>query len=268
MRDELPLAHNTSIITGASSGIGWALAQQLAHRGHTLYLLARREAPLLACLETLQQRYPKGNFHVLPGDLIDPRQRHGVLTRLRTAIGTSSVDAIIHCAGTGLPAANLADWHPDDLSDALQLNTVVPLALVNMLLPCMTPLPVPCRIVLVGAGIDRHVQRGTGSYGVSKMAMRRLFEQLHEELTSQPAEIALMQPGVVDTPGLRQHIRTARAMKLPHADYLQTQLDTGQAFSAETVGERLATLLDVSTSQASFSGREWRTAEIYSNEGG
>ncbi|QNI02770.1 SDR family oxidoreductase [Halomonas sp. SH5A2] len=263
MLTELPLPHNISVITGASSGIGWALAQQLAHRGHTLYLLARREAPLLECLETLQQRYPQGNFHALAGNLSDPHQRHSVMTRLKAAMGTSSVGAIIHCAGTGMPAANLADWHPDDLSDALQLNTVAPLALINTLLPFMTPLPAPCRIVLVGAGIDRHVQPGTGSYGVSKMAMRRLFEQLHEELASQPAEIALMQPGVVDTPGLRQHIRTAQAMKLPHADYLQAQLDTGQAFSADTVGARLATLLDATTSHNSFSGQEWRTAEIH-----
>ncbi|GEN26442.1 short-chain dehydrogenase [Halovibrio variabilis] len=262
MRAELPLPHSTSVITGASSGIGWALAQQLAYRGHTLYLLARREAPLLACLETLQQHYPRGNFHALPGDLSDPHQRHDVMTRLTTALGTSPVGAIIHCAGTGMPAASIADWHPDDLSDALQLNAVAPLALINTLLPCMTPLPAPCRIVLVGAGIDRHVQPGTGSYGVSKMAMRRLFEQLREELASQPAEIALMQPGVVDTPGLRRHIRTARAMKLPHADYLQAQLDTGQAFSADTVGARIATLIDATTTQDTFSGREWRTAEI------
>ena len=262
MRTELPMPHSISVITGASSGIGWALAKQLAHRGHTLYLLARREAPLLACLETLKQRYPQGNFQALPGDLIDPQQRRDIMTRLKTALGTSTVGAIIHCAGTGMPAARLADWHPDDLSDALQLNAVAPLALINTLLPCMKPLPAPCRIVLVGAGIDRHVQPGTGSYGVSKMAMRRLFEQLHEELASQPGEIALMQPGVVDTPGLRQHIRTARAMKLPHADYLQTQLDSGQAFSADTVGARIATLLGEASSQTSFSGREWRTAEI------
>ncbi|MCA1772924.1 MAG: SDR family oxidoreductase [Halomonas sp.] len=262
MRTELPLPCSISVITGASSGIGWALAQQLAHRGHTLYLLARREAPLLECLETLQKRYPRGSFHALPGDLIDPQQRHDVMTRLKTAMGTSSVSAIIHCAGAGMPAANLADWNPDDLSDALQINTVAPLALINTLLPCMTPLPAPCRIILVGAGIDKRVQPGTGSYGVSKMAMRRLFEQLHDELASQPAEIALMQPGLVDTPGLRQHIRTARSMKLPHADYLQAQLDAGQAFSADTVGARLATLLDATTSQNAFSGREWRTAEI------
>ncbi|MCL7939902.1 SDR family NAD(P)-dependent oxidoreductase [Halomonas sp. ATCH28] len=251
------------MITGASSGIGRALAHALAARGQPLCLLARRPAPLAQLADQLRQQHPETPVQALAGDLTCRETRHGVVTELLDNFQQRqlSLDAFVHCAGLGTPAADLHDWQPDDLESALQLNAVVPLALIRALLPFLPAEREPARLVLVGAGIDQRVQPGTGSYGISKMALRRLFEQLTQELTPYRARVALFQPGQVDTPGLRQHIAAARRCQLPHAAYLQARLEEGSALSADQAANVLIRLLRQVPIEA-FAGQEWHARQL------
>ncbi|MCA1770425.1 MAG: SDR family oxidoreductase [Halomonas sp.] len=251
------------VITGASSGIGRALALALAARGHSLCLLARRPAPLEQLAEALRRQYPGHPVRVFAGDLACREARQVVVAALSEHFlqRRLSLDALVHCAGLGTPAADLIDWQPDDLESALQLNAVAPLALIRALIPFLPIDREPARLVLVGAGIDRRVQPGTGSYGISKMALRRLFEQLNQELISYRARVALFQPGQVDTPGLRQHIDAARNRQLPHAAYLQSRLDEGDALSAEAAAKALMALLR-QVPIDDFAGEQWHARQL------
>lgn len=113
--------------------------------------------------------------------------------------------------------------------------------------------------------MDEKPQPGTGSYGISKLALKRLWHQMPLDLAHEgwlrPPAVGLFQPGVVDTPGLRDHIGAARDCGLPHADYLQGMLDQGQAYLPGTVADAIATLL-ISLSTEAFAEREWRTHEL------
>ncbi|WP_438489404.1 SDR family NAD(P)-dependent oxidoreductase [Streptomyces sp. S186] len=65
-----PYPYRSALITGASSGIGTAMARQLAARGVTLTLVARREAPLRSLAEELRQAHGV-KVDLLPADLTD-----------------------------------------------------------------------------------------------------------------------------------------------------------------------------------------------------
>ncbi|MDR5897561.1 SDR family NAD(P)-dependent oxidoreductase [Halomonas vilamensis] len=251
------------VITGASSGIGRATAERFAAQGVPLYLLARRQAPLQALVDELTQRHPEGEFIAIAGDLAAHEERDRVIQMLTQAFDKRNLPpgAFVHCAGIGTPAADLAHWDPDDLNAALQLNVVAPLALIRALMPHLERRYPPCRIVLVGAGIDRHAQPGTGTYGVSKMALRRLFEQLTLDLTPYAASVALFQPGLADTPGLRDHLNVAAELSLPHAQYLQQRLDQGHYLTADSVGIALVSLLSDIPSEH-FNGQEWHATQL------
>lgn len=255
------------IITGASSGIGSATAETLAEQGKALILLARRKAPLEAMMTQLRQQHPQGTFITIAGDLAHRQECDAVISGLRHTLHSHSfrLEGFIHCAGIGIPTDDLQHWKPDDLEAALALNVMAPLRLIQALLPYLGDDAQAhahfCRIVLVGAGIDRQAQPGTGTYGISKMALRRLFEQLILDLAPYSATVALFQPGMVDTPGLRQHIRVASALALPHAEYLHQRLAQGNCLMPERVGGALSDLLNQVPIEE-FSGREWHARQL------
>ena len=96
------------------------------------------------------------------------------------------------------------------------MNVTAPLALTQAFLPSLRR-AAPARILLVGAGIADRAQPGTGIYGITKKALARLFEQMitdfeHEGRADLPA-VALFQPGLVDTEGLRDHIAAATGLR-------------------------------------------------------
>ena len=255
------------IITGASSGIGRATAEKLAEQGKVLILLARQKAPLKAMITRLRQQQPEGTFIAIAGDLANRQECEAVVDSLRHTLNCQPCRLVgfIHCAGIGTPTGDLQHWKPDDLEAALAVNVVAPLKLVQALLPYLDGNAQshvhPCRIVLVGAGIDRRAQPGTGTYGISKLALRRLFEQLILDLASYRAIVALFQPGMVDTPGLRQHIRVASSLGLPHAEYLHQRLAQGDCLMPESVGDALSDLLNQVPIEE-FSGHEWHARQL------
>ena len=98
---------------------------------------------------------------------------------------------------------------------------------------------------MIGAGMDKHAQPGTGSYGISKMALRRLVRQMSVEFDTMPdgPVVSLFQPGLVDTPGIRSHIKKAGDLNLPHAEWLAGRLEAGECLTAEQAANMLASAM-------------------------
>ncbi|MDM7460003.1 MAG: SDR family oxidoreductase [Paracoccus sp. (in: a-proteobacteria)] len=245
MQRNMTAATNWSLVTGAGSGIGAALAQELSARGLGVALVGRREANLLDVRDRIGPGKP---VLVLPADIACAASRAWLYRTVaqRLASERGNLCHLVHNAGTGSPSRDFAGMDPAELMSAFAVNVTAPLALTQSFLPLLRR-AAPARVLMVGAGIADRVQPGTGIYGITKKALARLFDQMvvdfaHEGGADLPG-IALFQPGLVETEGLRDHIAAAKACDLPHAAWLDAALAKGEARSAVDVAKAMAAAL-------------------------
>src|SRR5439155_19193988 len=123
----------TAIITGASRGLGLALARALAGRGWRLVLDAREPGPLEAARTELAARC---EVVAVAGDVADPAHRAALVE----AAG-APVHLLVNNASVLGPSPQpaLADYPLDELERVLGINTVAPLALIQLVLPRLAP---------------------------------------------------------------------------------------------------------------------------------
>lgn len=249
-----------ALITGAGSGIGAELACALAARDVGVVLVGRRRDRLERTRERIGQAAPT---LLLDADIGRAEDRALLLAKVSEGIGSGRLGCLVHNAGIGDPGPDFAGTDGGQLERAFAVNVTAPLELTQGWLDALRA-DGDARVLFVGAGIADRAQPGTGVYGISKKALARLFEQIVVDLDREarpgtPA-VALFQPGMVDTEGLRAHVAHARACGLPHAEYLEQALADGSARRAEDVGAAMArALLDVP--RAAFHGQVLRPDE-------
>jgi NAD(P)-dependent dehydrogenase (short-subunit alcohol dehydrogenase family) len=163
----------TAIITGASRGLGLALARALAHRGYRLVLDARG-APELQEVATELEAIT--HVRALPGDVADDWHRGALID----AAG-ERVDLLVNNASTLGPSPQpaLADYPLDALQRVYEVNVVAPLALAQLALPLM-----PGGACIVNVTSDAAVEpyEGWGGYGSAKAALEQLTAILAAEV--------------------------------------------------------------------------------------
>jgi NAD(P)-dependent dehydrogenase (short-subunit alcohol dehydrogenase family) len=162
----------TAIVTGASRGLGRALARALAVRGWRLVIDARTADELEAAraeLATLTE------VVAVAGDVADSWHRAALID----AAG-AHVDLLVNNASTlGVsPLPALADYPPAAFEDVLRVNVVAPLVLMQLALPV---LPAGGRIVNVTSDAAVEGYEGWGGYGASKAALEQLSNVLAAE---------------------------------------------------------------------------------------
>jgi NAD(P)-dependent dehydrogenase (short-subunit alcohol dehydrogenase family) len=162
----------TAILTGASRGLGRALADALADRGWRLVIDARNAAELEAARAELAERT---EVLAVAGDVADARHRGRLL-----ALAGERIDLLVNNASTlgAAPLPALADYPLDELERALRVNVVAPLALVQLALARM---PAGARIVNVTSDAAVEPYAGWGGYGSSKAALEQLGNVLGAE---------------------------------------------------------------------------------------
>jgi NAD(P)-dependent dehydrogenase (short-subunit alcohol dehydrogenase family) len=163
----------TAIVTGASRGLGLALARALAERGWELVIDAREAGPLDAAATELALIT---NVVALPGDVADPVHR----AELVAAAG--AVDLLVNNASVlgPSPQPHLADYPLDVLEHVYRVNVLAPLALFQL-----APLAPGARVINVTSDAAAEPYEGWGGYGSSKAALERASSILaieHPEL--------------------------------------------------------------------------------------
>ena len=163
----------TALITGASRGLGRALATALSDRGWHLVVDGRDAERLGAAVAALAH---PDRVTALPGDVADDRHR----AALAEAVGPR-LDLLVNNASelgpSPLPA--LADLRTDDLRHVLDVNVVAPLALVQALLPALRA--AGGTIVDISSDAAVEAYGGWGGYGASKAALDQLTAVLAVE---------------------------------------------------------------------------------------
>lgn len=157
----------TALITGASRGLGLALAQQLATQGWTLIVDARGATQLLEATAALQ---PHTNIIALPGDITDPAHRRLLAETARTLGG---VDLLVNNASILGPSPQpaLLDYPLDTLEQVYRTNVIAPLGLMQALHPHLRP---DARIINITSDAAIEPYAGWGGYGSSKAALDHL----------------------------------------------------------------------------------------------
>src|SRR3954464_9776009 len=163
---------STAIITGASRGLGLALARALAARQWRLVIDARGADALQAARRELAAHT---DVTALVGDVADERHRRALVT----AAG-DRLDALVNNASILGPSPQPAlDAYPlDVLEDVLRVNALAPLRLIQLALPAM---PDGARIVNVTSDAAVQAYEGWGGYGASKAALEQLTNVLGVE---------------------------------------------------------------------------------------
>jgi NAD(P)-dependent dehydrogenase (short-subunit alcohol dehydrogenase family) len=164
----------TALITGASRGLGLALARGLAKRGWNLILTARDPDRLRSVRDELAQIT---HVAALAGDVIDPghRERLAVLAR-----GHAGLDAVINNAGALGPSPQpaLFDYPLEALVEVFLANVLAPLAVIQEL---KHELKAGARIINVTSDAAINAYPGWGGYGASKAALEQLSSVLAVE---------------------------------------------------------------------------------------
>jgi NAD(P)-dependent dehydrogenase (short-subunit alcohol dehydrogenase family) len=188
------------VVTGASSGIGRAVALQAAAEGDVVVVTARGEEPLRQVAHECR-RAGASDVRVHPLDVGDDASVGRVLAEVVADLGR--IDAAVHCAG--VVAYGRTEEIPVDVFDGVLRTNV--LGSVNVARHVLTHFRArgAGSLVLVGSVIGHIGVPGMTPYVVSKWAVRALARQLQLENRDRPeVHVAYLAPGGVDTPIYRQ----------------------------------------------------------------
>ncbi len=211
----MQIAGSTIIVTGASSGIGEALAPLLAQRGATVGIVARRPDRLAATLERCRAHAPDSRMWTV--DLSDVDAAVRLVDEAWDAFG--GFDCLINNAAIGKRKL-LTDHTPDDVDTVLRTNFVSPIRMNLAAIP---------RMIERGRGTIVNVASGGGRFGIvhesmycaSKFAMTGWSEVAAMDLADTPIEIKLVQPGAIATEIWIQ--RPGELPGLPNPDFASAE---------------------------------------------
>jgi NAD(P)-dependent dehydrogenase (short-subunit alcohol dehydrogenase family) len=164
-----------ALVTGASRGLGRALASGLAAAGYALVIDARDGQALRLAAEAIRAGAPGADVTALPGDVTDPAHR----AALRAAAG--EIDLLVNNAGTlgAAPLPALADYPIEELRAAFEANVIAPVALTQLFLPALRERGGAVLNVTSDAAVEPYA--GWGGYGAAKAAIEQASNVLAAE---------------------------------------------------------------------------------------
>ncbi|MDQ6725151.1 MAG: SDR family oxidoreductase [Actinomycetota bacterium] len=186
----------TAIVTGASRGLGLALARALAQRGWNLVVDARGGNALRAATANLAASVAgTGEVVALAGDVADDAHRRELV---EAAVRLGGVDLLVNNASLLGPSPQppLSNYPLDEFRKIYEVNVTAPLALIQLALPVLVESPQGAILnVTSDAGVEGY--EGWGGYGSSKAAL----EQLSKILAAEVPTVAVwwVDPGDMNT---------------------------------------------------------------------
>lgn len=186
------LKNKVVLITGASSGIGEALARQMAAKGARLILAARRESELERVRSTCSAQTDAA---ILPLDLADATTIAEKAAMAEAIYG--HVDVLVSCGGIS-QRAKVIDSHMDVDRRIMEVNYFGTIALTKALLPGMARRKSGHQVVVTSAvGIISSPLRS--SYAASKHALHGFYDALRAEHYEDRLQVTMVLPGFIRT---------------------------------------------------------------------
>jgi NAD(P)-dependent dehydrogenase (short-subunit alcohol dehydrogenase family) len=263
------------VVTGGGSGIGRAMVQHFSR--HCKVLTCGRR--LCALEETKRNAIVPDHVYIVEADIADGEQRKLFAQNLPS---TAELQLLVQNAAIGDPAG-LQAVDTDHLELAFKVNVIAPMSLTQLFLPALkrcgssqsrnhTRVGVTTlidavsnaengcgRILHLGTSVAHRAQAGTLTYGVTKMAFHRLYQQINAETSLDGVVCGSLSPGIVDTEGVRDHVEKARSCALPHVKYFEEVFEKNSTTPMNELMLFVEELLAMD--EATFASREWRFSE-------
>lgn len=221
------------IVTGASSGIGFAVAQSLALRNHDVIAVARR----VIQLKSLKKSY-LDRIQVVPADLSTEAGRKAVV---KEANSFGKIDGIIHAAGSLITPATYQHLNADQILADLNIHVTVPLTLNNTLEDKLAG----GRILYIDSYSANNLRVGWSGYSIVKAAAQMAARSAAQEITR--STVIRVFPGAVQTP-LVQAVLSAQQESPTRHMFKEMELNSTIS-KASVVGEFIADILVTATNQ-------------------
>ena len=192
MSSASPLSGRTAIVTGASSGIGRAIAEHLAAAGAQVFLAGRTAATMEEAAKGIREK--GGTAHVVTLDVRDARQvRELVDAAVRE---TGRLDVYVNNAGLSWPGT-IADGDPQHWREMLETNVLALLVGCKEAIRAMRACKASGHIVNISSVAAR--SDASGVYGATKHAVNAISTTLRKELEDDTIRVVNVMPGAVAT---------------------------------------------------------------------
>ncbi len=200
------LTGRVAVITGASAGIGEAVARDLAANGAGVIVNARREEKISGLVSDLRES--GGEAEAIAGDaadqsVIDAMLDAGRAMAERLGGGLTDADIVVANAGRGLAGSvmgsNTAEWEEMTRINFLGCARLIRSAGKRMLemAPEEDPLRRARDLVVLGSTVGRHISPFSSMYGSTKFAVNSMAEAARRELGPRGIRVSLIEPGIV-----------------------------------------------------------------------
>lgn len=178
------------VVTGASKGIGYAVAERLTRAGAWVGMVARTEA-------ALADAAGKAGGVAIAADVSSPSSVDALRMRVEEELG-GTPDAVVNCAG-GFVLASFVDTTTEELDSQIASNLRGPFLVTRVFLPAMLKRR-SGQIINVGSIAGRVALPGNAAYSASKYGLRGMHEVLAAELRGTGVRATLVEPAATDTP--------------------------------------------------------------------
>ncbi|WP_082104459.1 SDR family oxidoreductase [Demequina soli] len=235
-----------AIVTGASRGIGLAIARRLADEGASVVLTARRPEPL----EEAAAALPEGRVRIVPGNAQDPAHRREAVA---TAVGEfGGIDILVANAGINPVYGPLLELDHDAARKIFEVNVLGTLGWVQEACAAGLGERDGAAILAMSSVTGAVASPGIGWYGVTKAAVAHLATTLAVELAPR-VRVNALAPAVVRT-------RFARALYEGHEEEVAARYPLGRLGRPEDVAAAAAFLCSADAG--------WVTGQVLTVDGG
>ncbi|KAI0402428.1 short-chain dehydrogenase [Xylaria palmicola] len=240
------------IVTGASRGLGLAIAQILLGESHKVFLVARSEDELRG----LKAEHGD-SVDYMTADLADFKVVPKIVAAAVKAF--SKIDGLVVNHGTLSPITKICDSNAEEWRQCYDINVFSAVALAQASIPELRKSN--GRIVFVSSGASGHVYVGWGAYGTSKAALNHICAHLAEEEPSITA--VAISPGKVDTPMQKLIREEGHNGMTPdeHAKFV-SEHETGRLLRPDQPGTVIAKLAISATSSLTGKHFNWNAPEL------
>jgi len=188
------------IITGASRGLGRALAEELALADSTLMLVSRDKCELIKVAERVKDKGSKS--FVYEFDLFNYKKINALIDEIVNSISIDNCTSLIliNNAGTIDPIDKFGQLDDKEIEKNLAINCIAPIVLMNKLINSTKDMNIERRIINISSGVFNKSLFGWGLYSSSKSAVHSIVETIAKEnYHNHSLKVVSIDPGVMDT---------------------------------------------------------------------